>query len=318
MTVEKTNIDTLIVGGGQAGIAMSEHLTKLGISHLVIEKNRIAEAWRSGRWDSLVANGPAWHDRFPGMELKGGIPIASFPKTMWRNTLKITSGPSICRCVPALKLKARFATADDRGLPLRPRRALLKPSVLLPRPGRFKNRLFHRLRQKRAAFIKSTPPDTTTRSSFLRAPCWSLAPGSSGVQIADELQRAGRRVYLSVGAHDRRRAHIATGTSAGGWGCWACGMPPPARPGKEHVTIAVSGAHGGHTVDFRELAHRGITLVGLTKAFESGMATFQPDLCDNIRRGDENYLALLDGRRCLHRGQWPGSTGRTCRPRVFT
>ena len=58
MTVEKTNIDTLIVGGGQAGIAMSEHLTTLGISHLVIEKKRIAEAWRTGRWDSLVANGP--------------------------------------------------------------------------------------------------------------------------------------------------------------------------------------------------------------------------------------------------------------------
>ena len=69
---------------------------------------------------------------------------------------------------------------------------------------------------------------------------------------------------------------------------------PASAPGKEHVTIAVSGAHGGHTVDFRELAHRGITLVGLTKAFESGTATFQPDLCDNIRRGDENYLALLD------------------------
>uniref|UniRef100_UPI0013DE635C flavin-containing monooxygenase n=1 Tax=Raoultella ornithinolytica TaxID=54291 RepID=UPI0013DE635C len=80
MTVEKTNIDTLIVGGGQAGIAMSEHLTKLGISHLVIEKNRIAEAWRSGRWDSLVANGPAWHDRFPGMEFKGGNPDSFIPK----------------------------------------------------------------------------------------------------------------------------------------------------------------------------------------------------------------------------------------------
>ena len=47
---------------------MSEHLSALGVPHLVLEKNRIAEAWRTGRWDSLVANGPAWHDRFPGME----------------------------------------------------------------------------------------------------------------------------------------------------------------------------------------------------------------------------------------------------------
>ena len=67
MTEQITEIDTLVVGAGQAGVAMSEHLTHHGIPHLVLEKKRIAEAWRSGRWDSLVANGPAWHDRFPGM-----------------------------------------------------------------------------------------------------------------------------------------------------------------------------------------------------------------------------------------------------------
>ncbi|MCI5095594.1 MAG: FAD-dependent monooxygenase, partial [Rhodobacteraceae bacterium] len=44
--------DTLVVGGGQAGIALSEHLGRLGVPHLVLEKNRIAEAWRTGRWDS--------------------------------------------------------------------------------------------------------------------------------------------------------------------------------------------------------------------------------------------------------------------------
>src|SRR5471032_1432824 len=61
-------IDTLVVGAGQAGIAMSEHLTACGVPHLVLERHRIAERWRSERWDSLAANGPAWHDRFPGME----------------------------------------------------------------------------------------------------------------------------------------------------------------------------------------------------------------------------------------------------------
>ncbi len=50
---------------------MSEHLTRLDIPHLVLEKQGIAQAWRSGRWDSLVANGPAWHDRFPGHGVPG-------------------------------------------------------------------------------------------------------------------------------------------------------------------------------------------------------------------------------------------------------
>ena len=68
MTVGKTVVDTLVVGAGQAGVAMSEHLGRLGVPHLVLERDRIAERWRTGRWDSLVANGPAWHDRFPGLE----------------------------------------------------------------------------------------------------------------------------------------------------------------------------------------------------------------------------------------------------------
>src|SRR4051812_47056126 len=65
-TVE--TIDTLVIGAGQAGVAMSEHLGKAGVPHLVLERHRIAERWRSERWDSLVANGPAWHDRFPNLE----------------------------------------------------------------------------------------------------------------------------------------------------------------------------------------------------------------------------------------------------------
>ncbi len=70
MTVGKTVVDTLVVGAGQAGVAMSEHLGRLGVPHLVLERDRIAERWRTGRWDSLVANGPAWHDRFPGLEFE--------------------------------------------------------------------------------------------------------------------------------------------------------------------------------------------------------------------------------------------------------
>src|SRR6478736_9873882 len=69
-------VDVVVVGAGQAGIAMSEHLSARGISHVVLERDRIAERWRTGRWDSLVANGPAWHDRFPGLEFDGLSPDA--------------------------------------------------------------------------------------------------------------------------------------------------------------------------------------------------------------------------------------------------
>ena len=69
MSRERTEV--VVVGAGQAGVAMSEHLGEHGVPHVVLERHRIAERWRSERWDSLVANGPAWHDRFPGMEFAG-------------------------------------------------------------------------------------------------------------------------------------------------------------------------------------------------------------------------------------------------------
>src|SRR5699024_10112610 len=60
--------EVAIIGGGQAGIAMSGHLDQRGVAHIAVRRDRIAEPWRSRRWDSLVANGPAWHDRYPAQE----------------------------------------------------------------------------------------------------------------------------------------------------------------------------------------------------------------------------------------------------------
>jgi putative flavoprotein involved in K+ transport len=121
-----------------------------------------------------------------------------------------------------------------------------------------------------------------------------VGAGSSGTQIADELLAAGRRVYLSVGPHERPpRAYRGLDF------CWWLGVlgkwdAETREAGKEHVTIAVSGARGGQTVDFRRLAARGMTLVGLTKAYSNGTMTFASDLGDNLARGDASYMSLLD------------------------
>jgi putative flavoprotein involved in K+ transport len=59
--VPPEKVETLIVGGGQAGLMMSAQLRRRGLPHLILERHRIAERWRSERWDALHANGPAWH-----------------------------------------------------------------------------------------------------------------------------------------------------------------------------------------------------------------------------------------------------------------
>jgi putative flavoprotein involved in K+ transport len=121
-----------------------------------------------------------------------------------------------------------------------------------------------------------------------------VGAGSSGGQIADELQRSGRRVYLSVGPHGRPpRAY--RGRDYCWWlgvlGKWDVAAP---TPGAQHVTISVSGARGGHTVEFRRYASQGMILVGTTKSYGGGVAHFGPDLAENLRQGDANYIAALD------------------------
>ena len=72
MATEK--VDVIVVGGGQAGLAMSYYLTQQGRDHVVLEQDRIAESWRSKRWDSLRLIGPNWTLRLPGYTYAGDAP----------------------------------------------------------------------------------------------------------------------------------------------------------------------------------------------------------------------------------------------------
>ena len=292
MSAEK--VDTLVVGGGQAGLAMSEHLSKCGVPHLVLERARIAERWRSERWDSLVANGPAWHDRFPGMEFPDIDPDDFVPKEKVADYFvayaEMIAAPIRCG-VEVGKVQRNIGPP---GFGVETSDGVIEANNVVAATGPFQRPII-------PALVPDDAPILQIHSNAYRNPgqlpegaVLVVGAGSSGVQIADELLLAGRRVYLSVGAHDRPpRAY--RGRDYCWWlgvlGKWDAATPPA---GAEHVTIAVSGAYGGLTVDFRRLAAQGVTLVGVTKSFENGVMRFAPDLAQNLARGDANYLSVLD------------------------
>jgi putative flavoprotein involved in K+ transport len=292
MSVER--IDTLVVGGGQAGLAMSEHLSRCGVPHLVLERDRIAERWRSGRWDSLVANGPAWHDRFPGMEFTDVDPDAFAPKEKVADYF-VAYAASIAapiRC--GVEVREVRRNLGRPGFRVETSEGAIEAESVVAATGPFQRPVIPPLVPDEAGVRQIHSAAYRNPGQLPDGPVLVVGAGSSGVQIADELVRAGRRVHLSVGPHERPPRSYR-GRDFCWWlgvlGKWDAETP---GPGTEHVTIAVSGAYGGQTVDFRRLAAQGMTLVGRTQAYRDGVVTFAPDLADNIARGDASYLALLD------------------------
>ncbi len=294
MTAEKISIDTLVIGAGQAGIAMSEHLNNLGVPHLVLERSRIAEAWRSGRWDSLVANGPVWHDRFPGLEFDDLEPDAFASKERVADYFVTYAEKFNAPIRTGVEVKKVTRNAARPGFTIETSEGTYEANRIVAATGPFQRPVIPPIAPTATDIHQIHSADYRNPAQLPDGAVLVVGAGSSGVQIADELQRAGKQVYLSVGAHDRPpRAYRNRDF------CWWLGVlgewdAPASKPGKEHVTIAVSGARGGHTVDFRALAKLGITLVGLTDSFENGAVKFKSDLAQNLANGDQNYLSLLD------------------------
>lgn len=294
MSLDLTETDTLVVGAGQAGVAMSEHLGKLGIPHLVLERHRIAERWRSERWDSLVANGPAWHDRFPGMEFPGYGPDEFVTKEDVADYFVAYAKMINAPIRTGVEVKRVVRQQGQPGFLVETSEGTIRAQRVVAATGPFQRPLIPVIAPQDAGLTQIHSAQYRNPEQLPEGAVLVVGSGSSGVQIADELQRAGRQVYLSVGAHDRPPRSYR-GRDFVWWlgvlGAWDAAAT---EPGKEHVTIAVSGARGGHTVDFRALGHQGITLVGVTQGFENGVARFAPDLADNIARGDDNLRQMLD------------------------
>tara|TARA_B110000091_G_C13805544_1_gene472326 strand:+ start:79 stop:1356 length:1278 start_codon:yes stop_codon:yes gene_type:complete len=292
MSVER--IDTLIVGAGQAGIALSEHLGKQGIPYLVLEKSRIAEAWRTSRWDALMTNGPVWHDRFPNLEFKGNAPdefvgkervVAYIEEYAEMVNATVRSGVEVLSARPFID-RAGFYVETTQGV--------IEARRIVSATGAFQQPIIPSIVPKEPSIQQIHSAQYRNPEQLPDGAVMVVGAGSSGAQIADELNRAGRKVVLSVGPHDRPPRRYRNRDFVwwlGVLGLWDLAAQ---KPGTEHVTISVSGAYGGSTMDFRRLASEGVMLVGRTQSFLDGTLYFADDAITNIAAGDKNYADMLD------------------------
>ncbi len=267
-------------------MAISGHLRRAGVDHIVLEKNRIAEAWRTARWDSLVANGPAWHDRFPdktfddtdddGFATKDSC-AKYFEDYVAEHALPVRSGVTVHKAAHH---------PDGDGFVVETSKGVIHTANVVAATGPFQTPVIPPVVPADAPVRQIHSQGYDNPDQLADGAVLVVGAGSSGAQIADELLRAGRDVYLSVGPHDRPPRRYR-GRDFVYWlgvlGKWEMKTPPARR---EHVTIAVSGAYGGRTVDFRWFTKRGD----------------EPRRHDAILLRRQNQVSARPGAKCGRRG----------------
>ena len=192
-------IDTLVVGGGQAGLAMSKHLSDRQIPHLILERYRIAERWRSERWDSFVANGPAWHDKFPGAEFQG-IAADAFPTKENVTDYLVSFAEKIAapvRC--GVEVTAVSRNIGSPGFCVETSDGLLEARNVVAATGAFQRPVIPSIIPNDFQISQIHSNTYRNPKQLPKGSVLVVGSGSSGVQIADELLRAGKCVYFSVG-----------------------------------------------------------------------------------------------------------------------
>ena len=194
--------NTVIIGGGQAGLALSHCLSALAIDHVVMERGKLAQRWRSQSWDSLHLLTPNWMTRLPGFHYDGDDAdgfmsvrelIALFER------YAATFRPPLLTETSVQSVDARttgYRVATSRGTWVADSVVVATGSCDLPFVPDVSRGLASSITQIVPAEYRR--PDQLPAGGVL-----VVGASSTGVQLADEIQRSGRQVTLAVGRHTR-------------------------------------------------------------------------------------------------------------------
>src|SRR5215467_8611567 len=259
--------DVVIIGGGQAGLAMSYFLTQQERAHVVLERGRVAETWRSQRWDSFTLVTPNWMTHLPGFPYQGSDLDGFLPRegivTLLERYAQSFQAPLRCG-VQATAVRLR--TEGNGYLVETIVGHFVADNVVLATGG------FPHPKLPRAS--ASVPVNILQlHSSQYHKPqrlpsgvVLVVGSGQSGSQIAEELYQSGRQVYLCVSRSGRSlrryrgRDVMWWVNQMGGYDRTLDQLPSPAARFTCHPTL--TGKDGGHEINLRQLANKGVVLLG--------------------------------------------------------
>ena len=220
----------------------------------MLERSRIAERWRTGRWDSLVANGPAWHDRFPGLEFDGLDPDAFATKDQAADYFEAYARKFNAPIRTGVEVKQVVRNAGKPGFIVETSDGTIEANRVVVATGPFQRPVIPPIAPDDARLVQIHSADYRNPAQLPEGAVLVVGAGRRACRSPTSCNaRAGRSTCRSARTIGRR-VGIAAAISLVARRARRMGQEV-ATPGREHVTIAVS-ARGGHTVDFRKLANQ--------------------------------------------------------------
>ncbi|WP_376094206.1 NAD(P)-binding domain-containing protein [Roseomonas sp. CCTCC AB2023176] len=292
-------IETVVIGGGQAGLAVSHHLRERGREHVVLERGRIAERWRSERWDSLHFQFPNWMMRLPGQAYAGPDPDAFMPRD---GVVDFLASYAVRIAAPLrCGVEVGVLRVNETGrFRLEARQTTIEAGNVVVATGPYQcPRVPAAAAGVPAGILQITANRYTNPSELPPGGVLVVGSGASGCQIVEDLLLHGRSVHFAVRGH-RRVPRRYRGRDFGRWNeemglteRTVHEIPPGFRP------PLVTGVRGGYTVDIREMARRGATLLGSLQGVREGRAFFAADLNASLEAGDAAFRETLSAIDCF-------------------
>ena len=289
------DVNIAVIGAGQAGLATSYHLKQAGVDHVVLEAGRVAETWRSRRWDSFCLVTPNWTVRLPGGEYRGPEPDGFMRKSElvehFEGWARGFHAPVEERCaVTALQADGDvFALTTSTG-DIRARTVVVATGGY-QRPHRPPNAEQIPDRVDQLLAEEYSCPDAIEPGAVL-----IVGSGQTGCQLAEELHGTGRNVFLSCGrapwAPRRMAGHdlVWWMVESGWWARLPSTLPSPAA--RLISNPLTTGHGGGHDLHLRTLHAMGVELVGRYLGVDEGKAKFADDVSQNVDAGDNMSRVL--------------------------
>ena len=294
-------IDTVIIGGGQAGLAISYYLKQEGREHVVLEKaSAVANAWRNQRWDSFTLVTPNFQVRMPGAEYNGNDPygfmslaevIQYFDNYVQRFRLPLHCNVEV---VSVEKLDDRYLVRTSEGEYEADNVVIATGLYQAPKIPRFSEQIAANILQIHSMEYKN--PSLLPDGAIL-----VVGTGQSGAQIAEELYQSGRKVYLSIGSAGRVPRHYRGRdindwfTRVGMFDTKVGELKSPADKFQPHPQI--SGKNGGESLNLHQFARDGVVLLGHVRDARDGRLIIAHDLRETLAKVDQfeiNALKAVD------------------------